>query len=176
MNKPTPAMIEAGRMVLLDATHHGHRPELIEAIYGAMREAAGRTFAPFALIAAAEALKADLIHRAGFTEDPISDGVWQRFCDALAAVQPAESGELGLDSMITDAMLNAGAQVPRRFGSVEQHHEYLAKVFRVMSASTQPSKPCGLIFNGCAHPQLCEAGCVHLRSGLAPAYSLGGEN
>jgi hypothetical protein len=36
MTSPTPEMIEAGRMALVDGTGHGHSPELVRAVYDAV--------------------------------------------------------------------------------------------------------------------------------------------
>ena len=61
--KPTPEMIEAGRMVIVDATGHGYSPELIEAIYSAMMPAS--TIVPDELVKAAEAFFRAYWHLSG---------------------------------------------------------------------------------------------------------------
>ena len=39
MSDPSDEMIEAGRMVLVDTTGHGYGPELVRAVWEAMRDA-----------------------------------------------------------------------------------------------------------------------------------------
>jgi len=46
MSNPTDEMIEAGRMVLLDATGHGYGPELVRAVYDAMQALAPDLWQP----------------------------------------------------------------------------------------------------------------------------------
>jgi len=56
--KPTDEQIEAGRMVLVDATGHGYRPELVRAVYDAMRGADAPDIVPDELVKAGRELLA----------------------------------------------------------------------------------------------------------------------
>jgi hypothetical protein len=60
---PTDEMIEAGRMVLVDATGHGYGPDLVRAVYDAMRGAEAPAIVPDELVTAA-ARATDLLHDA----------------------------------------------------------------------------------------------------------------
>ena len=52
--KPTDEMIEAGRMVLVDKTGHGYGPDLVRAVYDAMRGAEAPAIVPDELVKAVE--------------------------------------------------------------------------------------------------------------------------
>jgi len=61
--QPTDEMIEAGRMVLVDTTGHGYGPELVRAVWEAMRDAEAPAIVPDDLVMAA-ARATDLLHDA----------------------------------------------------------------------------------------------------------------
>lgn len=105
MKQPTPEMIEAGRMVLLDATGAGHRPGLIEAMYNAMREAEvpDMTHTPDELVEAAEAFV-----RARF------DAIGKGSAKTADRVTPGQITDAALSEVSAFRRFQAALALPRR--------------------------------------------------------------
>jgi hypothetical protein len=67
MTTPTDEQIEAGRMALVDATGHGYGPELVRAVYDAMRGAGAPAIVPDELVKAVERMIA-VVNRDGIPD------------------------------------------------------------------------------------------------------------